>query len=221
MVGQPKTNLHDGSGKLIGNSERPFIPGGTMSHTPLPFSRRSFLAKASCFSAFSVFAIGKPLPAFAESLLQDSRIAQTPLVDAGYASARKIGDGLYATISDMTKGFTTICNGGFLAGKDAALLIEGFGTPAGAAFQMDALRKVTQAPAAGALDTHYHFDHSFGNGFYAANGIQLWGHASVAKRMAESYAVLQGADRAAFLAPLEQRVKDAKSDVLKQHAQAT
>ncbi|MGB7845306.1 MAG: MBL fold metallo-hydrolase [Candidatus Acidiferrum sp.] len=184
------------------------------------FSRRRFLAQASSFGAFYSLARTFPLPALATSLADDPRIAQTPLVDAGFASVRKIGEGLYATISDPSKGLATMCNGGFLHGKDSALLIEGFVSAPGAAFQMDALRKVSQIPVAGALDTHYHFDHSSGNAFYGANGAQLWGHAEVAKRITQSYTPMQGADRAAFLASFEKRVKDAKSDAQKQHAQS-
>ena len=47
----------------------------------------------------------------------DARISETPLVDKGFASVRKIGNGLYATISDLSKGDTTVCNGGFLVGR--------------------------------------------------------------------------------------------------------
>ena len=184
-----------------------------------PFTRRQFLSTASRFTALYALAGTIPFPAFASSLSDDPRIAQTPIADAGFASVRKIGDGLYATISNPAKGFTTICNGGFLFGKDAGLLLEGYGTPPGAAFQFDAFRSVTQVPAVGALDTHYHFDHSMGNSFYGAHGLQLWGHSAVAKRMMESYVSLQGADRAAVLAPTEKRIKEAKTDVAKQHAQ--
>src|SRR6266478_6385504 len=148
---------------------------------------------------------------------EDSRIAQTPLVDKGFASVRKIGEGLYATISDPSKGFQTVCNGGFLVGKDGALLIEGFISVAGAAFQMDALRTVSQAPVKGALDTHYHFDHSMGNAFYGANGIPLWAHANVAKRIVESYGALQGADKAAFLGAIEKAIKEAKTETARKH----
>jgi glyoxylase-like metal-dependent hydrolase (beta-lactamase superfamily II) len=127
---------------------------------------------------------------------------------------------LYATISDPSKGNTTLCNGGFLAGKDGALLIEGFTTAAGASFQMDALRSVSQVPVKAAVDTHYHFDHSMGNAFYGANGVPLWAHASVAKRIVDNYTPLQGADQATALAPYAKRVKDAKSDAERQHAQS-
>jgi len=186
----------------------------------LPFSRRSFLVKTSCFGAFYAVAKQIPLPTLAAELAGDSRVSQTPIVDKGFASVRKIGDGLYATISDYSKGTTTICNGGFLVGKDVALLVEAFTTPAGASFQLDALRLVSQVPVKGALDTHYHFDHSMGNSFYGANGIPLWAHASTAKRIVENYLPMQGADKEAALAPLEKRVKDAKSDLERAHAQS-
>src|SRR5437762_7914006 len=162
----------------------------------LPFSRRSFLAKTSYFGAFYAAAKLIPLPALAAQMTAGSRVSQTPIVDKGFASVRKIGEGLYATISDPSKGFQTVCNGGFLVGKDSALLIEGFISAPGAAFQMDALRTVSQAPVKGALDTHYHFDHSMGNAFYGANGIPLWAHTDVAKRIVESYGALQGGDKA-------------------------
>jgi glyoxylase-like metal-dependent hydrolase (beta-lactamase superfamily II) len=160
-----------------------------------------------------------PLPALAEELAQDSRVSQTPIADKGFASVRKVGNGLYATISDPSKGYVTVCNGGFLAGKDAALLIEGFTTAAGASFQMDALRMVSQVPVKSALDTHYHFDHSMGNSFYGANGVPLLAHATAAKRIVDNYSPLQGADKDTALSSFAKRVKDAKSETERAHAQ--
>jgi glyoxylase-like metal-dependent hydrolase (beta-lactamase superfamily II) len=183
------------------------------------FSRRSFLAHTSCFGAFYALAKLIPLPALAAELAGDSRVADMPIVDKGFASVRKIGNGLYATISDPSKGLQTISNGGFLVGKDAAFLIEGFGSPAGASFQMDTLRMVSQVPVKAALDTHYHFDHSMGNAFYGANSVPLWAHATAAKRIVDNYGPLQGAEKESVLGPLEKRVKDAKSETERQHAQ--
>ena len=182
------------------------------------FPRRQFLSQAAYLGAGFSLAGAFSFPALSPSLRDDPRISQTPVVDAGFASVRKVGDGTYATISDPSKGLSTMCNGGFLFGKDAALLVEGFVTASGAAFQLDALRKVSQAPAVGALDTHYHYDHSLGNAFYGANGIQLWGHAALPQRIMESYGAIQATDRSTFLAPFEKRVTDAKSEVQKQHA---
>lgn len=160
------------------------------------------------------------MPALAAAVSADSRVSQTPLVDKGFATVRKVGNGLYATISDPSKGVTTLSNGGFLVGKDAAMLLEGFTTTGGAAFQMEALRMVSQVPVKAALDTHYHFDHSSGNAFYGANGVPLWAHASAAKRIVDSYSPLQGANKEAVLAPFEKRVKDARNETEKAHAQS-
>src|SRR5260370_13730481 len=98
-----------------------------------------------------------PVPAVAADVEADGRVSKVPLVDKGFASVRKIGNGLYATISDPSKGTTTYCNGGFLVGRGAALLVEAFTTPAGASFQLDALRTVSKPPLTRALDAHYHF----------------------------------------------------------------
>jgi glyoxylase-like metal-dependent hydrolase (beta-lactamase superfamily II) len=184
-----------------------------------PFSRRSFIAQTSCFGAFYALAKLMPLPALAEQLARDSRVSQAPIVDQGFASVRRIGEGLYATISDPTKGSTTICNGGFLVGDTSALLLEGFNSPAGASFQMNALRIVSPEPVMAALNTHYHFDHSMGNSFYGVNGVPVWAHASVARRIVDSYGPLQGADRDTVVAPFEKRFKDSKSDAERAHAQ--
>jgi len=184
----------------------------------LQFSRRDFLGRTTQWTALLAVHQFLPLPTLAESLARDSRVAQTPLVDKGFASVRKVGQGLYATISDPSKGFQTLCNGGFLVGKDASLLLEGFVSPAGASFQYETLRTVSQGPIMGALDTHYHYDHTLGNSFYGGNGIGLWGHAGVPKRIFDSYAALQGVDKASFLAPLEARVKSAKTEAARKHA---
>jgi glyoxylase-like metal-dependent hydrolase (beta-lactamase superfamily II) len=193
--------------------------GGFKMEHPISFSRREFLAKTSCFGTYYALASLIPLPALAAELTVDSRISQTPLVDKGFASVRQVGNGLYATISDPSKGYVTVCNGGFLVGKDGALLIEGYTTAAGASFQMDALRMVSQVPVKSALDTHYHFDHSMGNSFYGASGIPLMAHATAAKRIVDSYAPLQGADKETVVGPLEKRIKDAKSDAERAHLQ--
>ena len=191
-----------------------------MTDLSKPFTRRDFLASTSCFGAAYAVARLIPLPGLSESVAGDARVAQTPIVDKGFASVRKIGEGAYATISDPSKGYTTLCNGGFLAGKDAALLIEGYASPTGCAFQMDALRMVSQVPVRAALDTHYHFDHSMGNSFYGAHNVAVWAHAKVPTLMAQNYGGMQTMERAAFLEPLEKKLRDPKTDAERQHAQS-
>jgi hypothetical protein len=66
-----------------------------------PFSRRRLLAGASCIGAFYASAGLTPLPVLAADVADDARVSKTPLADKGFASVRKVGDGLYATISDI------------------------------------------------------------------------------------------------------------------------
>jgi glyoxylase-like metal-dependent hydrolase (beta-lactamase superfamily II) len=161
-----------------------------------------------------------PLPALAETIADDPRIAKQPIADKGFASIRKIGDGLYATIADRSKGLQARCNGGFLIGRDAAIMVEGFQTTTGAAFQMDTLRTVTQLPVRAAINTHWHFDHTLGNSVYGGAAIPIWAHADAASRMAAVYPKWQAEDQASFLAPWEKRVIDAKTDSQREHAKS-
>ena len=184
-------------------------------------SRRNFLAGASSLGAlYAASRWAAPVPAFAGALLDDPRIAPQPIADKGFASIRKIGDGLYATIADRSKGLQARCNGGFLIGRDAALMVEGFQTTTGAQFQLDTLRSVTQAPVRAALNTHWHFDHTLGNSVYGGAGIPIWAHIDVPARMAAVYPKWQSEDLATFLAPWEKRVRDAKTDSQREHAKS-
>ncbi len=183
------------------------------------FSRRSFLAQTSCFGAAAAFARFFPTPAMAAHIQQDARVAATPLLDKGFASTRKVGDGIYATIADTAKGFDALCNGGFIAGRDAALLIEGHASPAGAALELEALRLVSPVPVRAALDTHYHFDHSCGNSYYGGHGIPIMAHARCTSMIVEKYASLQSGGDRALIAAYDEPLKNARTETEKQRAQ--
>jgi len=103
-------------------------------------------------------------------------------------------------------------------GTEAALLIEGFRSPAGAAFQFAALRQVSEVPVRAALDTHYHFDHTLGNAFYGVQGIPIWAHEKTAPLMVKMYGPGQGLDRAEMKAGIEKRIKDATSETERERA---
>jgi cyclase len=184
-----------------------------------PLSRRNFLTTTSCFGAAAAFLRYLPSPVLAESVQQDKRVAATPIADKGYASIRKVGDGVYATISDPSKGLETISNGGFIIGRDSALLIEGFHTPRGAMLQLDTYHTISKLPVSAALDTHHHFDHSLGNAAYGAHDIPIWAHAEVVALMQKNYVAIQGHELNAILAPLKKRVDDAGDSLDKERAQ--
>jgi glyoxylase-like metal-dependent hydrolase (beta-lactamase superfamily II) len=182
-------------------------------------TRRQLFSSALQWSAAAVAArYAVPLPALAPAIAQDARVS-APLVDKGFASVRQIAPGAYAIVSDTSKGPQTVCNGGLLAGKDGALVIEGFMSPAGAAFAVETLRGLTKVPVRAALNSHYHFDHSFGNAYYGAQAIPVWAHAGAARLMAERYATLQGQEKSAILAPYDKKVKEAADPAARQRAE--
>jgi cyclase len=191
-----------------------------MENFSKPFSRRTFLAGTSSIGALFAATRLAPLPALAETLADDPRIAKQPIADKSFASVRKIGDGLYATIADRSKGLQARCNGGFLVGSDAAIMVEGFQTTAGSSFQLETLRTVTQLPVRAAINTHWHFDHTLGNSVYGGAGIPIWAHADAASRMTAVYPKWQAEDLATFLAPWEKRVSEAKTDSQREHAKS-
>lgn len=185
---------------------------------PDTMTRRSFLASTSCLGAALCAARLFPMTAVAGEVAAAGRVSPQPLADKGFASVRKVGDGVYATISDPSKGLETLSNGGFIVGTEAALLIEGFRSPAGASFQFAALRQVSEVPVRAALDTHYHFDHTMGNAFYGAQGIPIWAHEKTAPLMFKTYGPGQELDRAGMKSGIGKRMKDATSDAEREHA---
>jgi len=180
-------------------------------------TRRRFLRGASLAGAAWAAGSWRALPAWAGAQITLS--SEPPLADAGFASARKLAEGVYAVISDTTKGSETLCNGGFVTGKHATLVWEAFATQKGAAFLLDTVKLATKARVMAAVDSHYHFDHSFGNAQYSAAGIPIWAHEKVAPLMRERYLAMQNHDKSAMFVPAETHLHDAISDTDKDHAE--
>jgi len=145
------------------------------------------------------------------------QLATSPLLDRGFATVTRIADGVYATFADSEKGPQCISNGGVIVGRKAVFLVEGHMQPEGAALEIEAARALSQAPIVGAVDTHYHLDHTFGNLGYAQQHIPILAHEQVTPLMKERYAALQGVDKAPLLAPWEQRLAQAQSEIDKAH----
>ena len=141
VSGRPKISTGASPNQIRGGTMKPHSHAAGEKST---LSRRNFLTTTSCFGAAAAYLHYLPSPVLAESILQDKRIAATPIADKGYATIRKIGDGVYATISDPSKGYDTLSNGGFIIGRDSALMIEGFHTPRGAILQLETYHSVEQ-----------------------------------------------------------------------------
>jgi glyoxylase-like metal-dependent hydrolase (beta-lactamase superfamily II) len=68
---------------------------------------------------------------------------------------------------------TTLCNGGLIAGRDGVLMIEAFGTEAGARWMSDQSLALTGRRPTHVLVTHYHADHTAGIPAAMAHGATL------------------------------------------------
>lgn len=156
----------------------------------------------------------------ARALLAQRTASQPPFIDKGFAAVNKLADGVYATIADPSKGPQALSNGGILAGREAVLLIEGHMQPAAAALEIEAARAISKAPIRGAIDTHFHLDHSFGNLAYAEARIPILAHERVGPLMKERYGASKGVNHAAVFAPIEKRLAAASSPADKQHLES-
>jgi glyoxylase-like metal-dependent hydrolase (beta-lactamase superfamily II) len=134
------------------------------------------------------------------------------VLDRGFARVTHLAPGLYVTIADPSKGSQCSSNGGVIAGRDAVLIVEGHMEPAGAALEIELARMVSKAPIRGAVDTHFHLDHTFGNPAYAEQGIPILAHEKALPMMKEQYGALQGRDKAPLLAPFEKRIAAAADE---------
>jgi glyoxylase-like metal-dependent hydrolase (beta-lactamase superfamily II) len=140
-------------------------------------------------------------------------------MDESFARIEEIGKGVYAVISDPSKGPVTISNGGFIVGQESILIIEGYGSPAGAKWVVQAARKVSHAPIRAAVVTHLHWDHFLGIAYYGGEGINVISHPQSRELIWEN-CLLQGQDKLRILAPFKEKVEKAQDDVSRQRAQS-
>jgi glyoxylase-like metal-dependent hydrolase (beta-lactamase superfamily II) len=141
------------------------------------------------------------------------------LVDGGFARVEEIGKGVYAVLSDTTKGPETVCNGGFIAGSDAVLIVEGYASPAGAKWGGQAARQVSTAPIKAAVLTHFHWDHSLGIAYFGGEGIPVISHPQ-SRELIWEHCLMQEQDTSRILAAFLENVERASDPLRRQHAQS-
>lgn len=91
---------------------------------------------------------------------------------APFGTLEQVADGIWALVSDPFGGDrTTLANGGLVAGRHGVLAIEGFNTPAGAAWLAEQSVRLTGRWPTHVVVTHYHADHANGvAGYRGATG---------------------------------------------------
>ncbi len=92
-------------------------------------------------------------------------------------------------------------NVGLVLGSGGALVIDSRESPARAREIRHDLARVTTAPVRWLVNTHWHWDHTFGNGEFP--GVAIWGHPECRRVLAERGE--QTRQRCAELVPAEHR----------------
>jgi glyoxylase-like metal-dependent hydrolase (beta-lactamase superfamily II) len=117
---------------------------------------------------------------FAGWMWLDGRAQTGAPIVSGAHRFEKVTDGVfYATASGtMTVG----SNSPIIVTDDEVLVIDSEITPAAARALVADLKAVTSKPVRYVVDSHYHYDHAFGNQIFASD-VQVIGHDNTRRRM--------------------------------------
>ena len=140
-----------------------------MSHADLP--RRSFLKAAGTFGAAAGLGLLSPGAAYATTVGSGpSRGPARRRRAEPWGRLEEVAPDTWALISDPRsdhpEGRRTLCNGGIVAGSDGVAIIEGFATPAGAAWMAEQAVRLTGRRPTHVIITHFHGDHTGGTAGY-------------------------------------------------------
>ncbi len=84
-------------------------------------------------------------------------VAQEP-----WGRMEQVAEGVWALVSTPLTDRTTLCNGGIIAGRTGVLVVESFGSDAGAKWVAEQALRLTGRSPTHVVVTHYHGDHTGG-----------------------------------------------------------
>ncbi|MGI9519786.1 MAG: MBL fold metallo-hydrolase [Pirellulaceae bacterium] len=127
-------------------------------------TRRQFLGQsASCGAWVATLAALSPRAARRVFALTQDEVVATEK----WGRIEKVADNMWALISTLDEqDYTTVCNGGIIAGTDRVLAVETFMKPEGARWLAEWAEKLTGRWPDEVVVTHYHADHSAGMSGY-------------------------------------------------------
>ena len=122
---------------------------------PSNLSRREFLALASaCSAQLALMSLAGPGRAKGFDVV----------ISEPWGHIEKLADGIWAVVSTPLehKDWTTLCNGGIIAGRDRVLVVESFYRADGARWVAEQAEALAGRPPTDVVLTHYHGDHAGG-----------------------------------------------------------
>ncbi len=145
---------------------------------------------------------------FAGWIWLDARAQTNAPIVSGAHRFEKVADGIYYTTASGT--MNVGANSPVIVTDDEALVIDSQITPAAARALVADLKTVTPKPVRYVVDSHYHYDHAFGNQIFGPE-VQVIGHDNTRRRMLtnvmEQYTYLNSVEPVpARLEALRQRI---------------
>lgn len=132
--------------------------------------RRHFLRSTGSCCAH-VYGLATFAPALARKVfaVQDK---SKVVAEEKWGRLEQVQEGVWILISTPfeSRDFTTVCNGGIVAGRNGVLAIEAFMQDAGAMWLAEQAKKLTGKRPTDVVCTHYHADHSSGHAGFAKDG---------------------------------------------------
>src|SRR3954469_24700544 len=121
---------------------------------------------------FAVFAAGW--------LWMDARAQQGGPIVSGAHRFEKVTDGIYYATASGT--MTVGSNSPVIVTDTEAIVVDSEITPAAARALVADIKAITDKPVRYVVDSHYHYDHAFGNQVFAPD-VQVIGHEKTRTRL--------------------------------------
>ena len=99
-----------------------------------------------------------------------------------WGRVEQVAEGVWAIISAPLEDRTTLCNGGFIAGRNGVLAVEAFASTRGSQWAAEQARALTGRWPTHVILSHYHGDHSSGVAGYVSDTDHPAIHATVETR---------------------------------------
>lgn len=139
---------------------------------PRSWTRRDFLERtSSCAAHMSLMAAAAP---WLVDRLWAQQERYAVVVREPWGRIEKVADGIWAMVSTPLQDRTTLCNGGIIAGRAGVVVVEAYGSDAGARWMAAQAKALTGRAPTHVVVTHYHSDHTSGlRGAFETADVQL------------------------------------------------
>lgn len=129
-------------------------------------ARRQFLQYGGSCSAY-LLALTSFAPVAVKRVFQQPQ-ANEKLFEQKWGWIEKLSENVWSHIATPFDGgeFTTVCNGGIIAGRERVLAVESFMKPEGAKWLAQRCQELTGRWPTDVVVTHYHADHVSGSSGY-------------------------------------------------------